>query len=140
MYELPGPGDVARLGRLVACAEQNEHHLALLREIDPIAGPGVHPQLMNPTADSGGIAQVTEPNRLQARQDSRLGLSVFQLRQPAGKNLGLADLDHAANVSVRIRPVKALRPDLSGITLPFTGGELSAPHRLLALNAARSNG
>ena len=122
MQQTLGPGDVARLGRFVAGAKQDDDDLALLREVDAIAGPYVDPELMNPSANAGGVAQVSKSDRFQARQDSRFGLSVRQIRQPAGKDLGLANLEHTGSVSVRIRSVKALWPDSSGITFELSGG------------------
>lgn len=78
MQQALGPDDVARLRRFVTGTKQNDDNLALLREVDAITGPDVHPELMNPSAHAGEVAQVSEPDRLKARQDSRLCFPVLQ--------------------------------------------------------------
>jgi hypothetical protein len=90
---LGGP-DVFVLGPLVATAEQDNHGVALLNEVNAIPWPLVDPQFADAFANRFHIAQVAEFETADAGGDPSNGIRIFERPEPIHKSVCLADLEH----------------------------------------------
>ena len=86
--------DVARLPRLGATAQQQQHRAMAMREVDSIARADMHPHLTDAAAQGPGVAEIAQAGRFQPRQDSGFGLGIAEPAQPLGEGLGLPQVVH----------------------------------------------
>ena len=100
--ELLGPLDVALLARIVASGEQddddnnnnNNNNIALLLEVDVVAGPIHDPQFRHPFADRLDVAEVAEQQPTDPSENARLRLNVTQSLELRLVLIFLPDFNH----------------------------------------------
>src|ERR1700752_2871713 len=80
-----GPGDVPRLRRFVAASEQHDERLAPAREIEPIAGPEIEPELAHALADRSHVSQMAERQPVDPGADPFPRDAVPQAGPPDGE-------------------------------------------------------
>jgi hypothetical protein len=93
-----GPLDVFVLRALVSAAEQNNHNLAALDVIDPLARPKVDLHFNDTGANAARISWVSVLKPVDPRQNLRSTLPVSQIAQPRSEFFGATDL-HVPNRS-----------------------------------------
>jgi hypothetical protein len=74
-----GGQDVFALPLLGATCEQDDQRLAILSEVNPIAGPEIHFQLGYTTTDALHVRAIALRKPVQGKVDSRLGLSIKRI-------------------------------------------------------------
>src|SRR3954447_3617192 len=87
-------GDVPRLRRFVAAAEQYDQHFVPAHEIEPVAGAEVEPELAHSFADQFDVSQMAECQPVDPRADPLARDAVSQTGPPGGEVPSLPDFDH----------------------------------------------
>ena len=90
-------------------AQEEQHNLSLLREVDAISGTGMDPYLPDTIADTLHVTKIAELHRPMPREDAGADSSVLQSAEPVVEDVRGLQLVHGRSVSARIRIVKVRR-------------------------------
>jgi hypothetical protein len=100
-------GDVSLLAGLVASAQQQDHHAALLDEVDPVAGADIEGKFPHPVADGLDVAATASREAVYATQDPQATGPVLQFLDPRIEIVSPDNLDHVSTISDRVVSVDA---------------------------------
>ena len=101
--------DIALLGRLVTCVEQDDDQSAAADEVQPVARTVMNAHLGDFAFDRLPVSETSSFYLPQPGCNADLSAFVREGVEPCDESFGLADGEHAATVARWIQTVKLLR-------------------------------
>gem|GEM_PF-4460981 len=91
---------VLGLAIFIAPSQQDDHHLAYLFEIDPVAWSVINPHFRYTLTNRLNISRVSGRQSFNSDKDTSTGTDVLQPIDPFGKSFCFADFDHDNIVAI----------------------------------------
>jgi len=91
--------DVLLLCGFVAATQQQDQTVAVLCEVDPVAGTGTQAQFEHALSDRLHITRIPVGEAIDPLQDPQPALPVLQLSEPTVEALAGVNLDHVSTIT-----------------------------------------